>query len=168
MRAAATPARNHRPLLMAILAAALLLPALLALVPRQAEARVIWCAGDPAIVVNGNIVSVTAQIPLDRLQDVDYVEVVFHVPANAKVTAVINDSVLFEARPRVVYDQPPAVGLLRGTRMPVDIIVYHRGPTMPVAATTVALDSRTPIWTQGTSAAPLRLMTYSPVNLRLP
>src|SRR5688572_11430378 len=77
----------------------------------RAEARVVWCSGDPAIVVNGSVVSVTAHVPLDRLADIDHAEFIFHVPSNAKVTAVVNDSLLFEARIVVKKDLPAARGL---------------------------------------------------------
>lgn len=135
----------------------------------EAEARVVWCAGDPAIVVNGNLVDVNVHVPLFRLQDIDFVEVVFHVPSDARVTAVINDSLLFEARPRVVKDLPPAGrgSLLSGTDIPVEIIVHHRGRAMDVAATAVATGGGSRLWVQGTSAEPLRLTTWGALSLKL-
>ena len=168
MRADATPARTPRLVLAMMLAAAMLLPTIFALSPGKAEARMIWCAGDPAIVVNGSVVSVTAHLPLHRLSDVDHVEVVFHVPSNANVTAVINDSVLFEARPRVVYDLPAQrTGLFNPTKVMAEIIVHHEGDVMPVAATTISLGWGSSLWTEGTSAQPLTVTAYGLLNLRL-
>jgi hypothetical protein len=158
-----------RTVALAILAIALVPSALLAVRPSDAEARVVWCAGDPAIVVNGNLVDVNVHVPLARLSDIDYVEVVFHVPSDANVTAVINDSLLFEARPRVVKDLPAArtSKLLSGTDIPVEVIVHHRGPVLDVAATAVASGGGSRLWVQGTSAEPLRLTTWGWFNIKL-
>jgi hypothetical protein len=137
--------------------------------PSEADARVVWCAGDPAIIVNGNLISVTAHLPFDRLRDVDYVEVVFHVPSDAEVLAVINDSLLFEARPRVEYDKP-ANGrrrLFQRTEVTVDIIVHHKGATMDVAATTIAVGRGTKLWQQGRSDRALRVEASGALGLRL-
>ena len=133
-----------------------------------ADARGVWCSGDPTIIVNGNIVSVTVHVPLDRMKDLDYVEVIFHVPANANVTLLINDSILVPVKTRFVKDQPAQRGgLLSGTPIPVEIIAYHDGPPMPIAATTVATGWGTKLWTEGTSAAPLWVKTRGLLNLRL-
>lgn len=155
-----------RHVVLALVLLAMAPAALLARTPGTAEARLVWCAGDPAIVVNGSVVSVTVNIPLENLDDVDYVEVVFRVPANAKVTAVVNDSLLFEARPRYVKDLPAKSGLL-GTPITADVIVHHRGSDFPVAVTTVAGGKGTNLWHEGTTAAPLRVTTTGLLNLRL-
>jgi hypothetical protein len=156
-------------LALGLLALALAPLALFASRPSEAEARVVWCAGDPAIVVNGNVVSVTVHLPLDRLRDVDYVEVVFHVPGDASVTALINDSLLFEARTSYVRDLPRQGrrGLLSGTPVTAEIIVHHRGATVDVAATTIAIGRGTRLWQQGTSDEPLRVETRGALNLPL-
>lgn len=164
------PTMVPRPLSRRLLLAMLLLAAApLALFARpaaDAEARLVWCAGDPEIIVNGSVVSVTVHLPLENLPQVDYVEVVFHVPSNARVTGVINDSVLFEARPRVVQDLPAAYGLL-GTPVTAEVIVHQTGEAFPVAATILVSGSGTGLWTQGTSAAPLTVSTRGLLNLRL-
>lgn len=134
----------------------------------SAEARGIWCSGDPTIIVNGNVVSVTVHVPLDRLRDLDYVEVIFHVPSNADVKLLVNDSLLVPAKTRFVKDQPAQRGLLKGTTIPVEIVVHHDGAPMPVAATTLSLLGKgTSLWTQGTSSQPLWVKTSGLLNLRL-
>lgn len=133
---------------------------------RPAEARSVWCAGDPTILVNGNAVSVTVHVPVDRMKDLEYVEVVFHVPANADVKLLLNDSVLLPMKTRFVKDQPAQRGLF-GTAIPVEIIAHNRGPVMPVAATTIAVGKGTSLWTEGTSAQPLWVKTNGLLNLRL-
>lgn len=133
---------------------------------RPAEARAVWCSGDPTILVNGNAVSVTVHVPVDRLKDLDYVEVVFHVPTNADVKLLLNDSLLVPAKTRFVKDQPAQRGLL-GSEIPVEIIAHNRGPAMPVAATTIAVGKGTSLWTEGTSASPLWVKTTGLLNLRL-
>lgn len=138
------------------------------LTSRDAEARGVWCSGDPIIVVNGSVVSVTVHVPLDRLKDIDHVEVIFHVPSNAKVTAVINDSVLIPAKVRYVKDLPAERnGLLGGTTVLVEVVGHHEGAPMDIAATTVAVGKGSSLWTQGTTDAPLFVKTKGLLNLRL-
>ncbi|MGE5597369.1 MAG: hypothetical protein ACM3S1_15190 [Hyphomicrobiales bacterium] len=144
-----------------------LVPAAAFLQPADpAEARFVWCAADPTIIVNGSPVSVTVHLPFDRLRDVDYVEVRFHVPSNANVQAVVNDSLLFKAQTVIVKDQRPSWGLF-GTPVPVEIIVHHSGPDFDIAATGIVLGWGSSLWTQGTTAQPLTLTTYGLLNLRL-
>jgi hypothetical protein len=132
----------------------------------SADAMSVWCAGDPTILVNGNPVSVTVHVPADRLRDLDYVEVVFHVPANSNVTLLLNDSLLLPVKTRYVKDQPAQYGLF-GTKMPVEIISHNRGGTMPIGATSIALLKGTNLWVEGNSNAPLWINTTSLLNLRL-
>jgi hypothetical protein len=135
----------------------------------SAEARAVWCSGDPTILVNGNVVSVTVHVPLNRMRDLDYVEVIFHVPSNADVKLLLNDSLLVPAKTRYVKDQPATRGgLLSPTTIPVEIIAHSDGAPMPIAATTLSLLGRgTSLWTEGTSAAPLWVKTSGLLNLRL-
>lgn len=157
--------RSLRATLFAFVAAiALAAPFLSASGP--AEARAVWCSGDPTILVNGNAVSVTVHVPVDRLRDLDYVEVVFHVPANADVTLLLNDSLLLPAKTSFVKDQPAHRGLF-GTDIPVEIIAHNRGPAMPIAATTIAVGRGTTLWKEGTSSQPLWVTTRGLLNLRL-
>ena len=134
-----------------------------------AEARAVWCSGDPTILVNGNVVSVTVHVPLDRMNDLDHVEVIFHVPANADVKLLLNDSLLVPVKTRFVKDQPATRGgILSGTTIPVEIIAHHAGAPMPIAATTISLLGRgTSLWTQGNTSAPLWVKTSGLLNLRL-
>ncbi len=163
-----TPSLVRRALL-ALLLLAVAPVAMFAAHPSNADARVVWCAGDPAVIVNGNLVDVQVHLPFDRLRDVDYVEVVFHVPADAQVLAVINDSLFFKARPRVEKDLPAQgrARLLQSTDIPVDIIVHHRGQSMDVAATGVSTGWGSRLWIQGTSDQPLHLSTSGFLGLRL-
>jgi|GEM_PF-2119033 len=157
--------RPVRTAVLALVAAiALILP--LANGADSAEARGVWCSGDPTILVNGNAVSVTVHVPLDRMRDLDYVEVIFHVPSNADVNLLVNDSLLVPAKTRYVKDQPARRSLL-GTPIPVEVVAHHRGAPMPVAATTVAVGWGTTLWKQGMSNEPLWVTTYGLLNLRL-
>ena len=134
----------------------------------SADARGVWCSGDPTILVNGNAVSVTVHVPLDRMKDLDYVEVIFHVPANADVKLLVNDSILVPAKTRFVKDQPATRGgLLSATSIPVEIIAHHEGAPMPIAATTIAVGRGTSLWTEGTTDKPLWVKTTGLLNLRL-
>ena len=157
--------RPVRTTLFAIVAALALFAPLAGSVS-PAGARGVWCSGDPTILVNGNVVSVTVHVPADRMRDLDYVEVIFHVPANADVKLLVNDSILVPAKTRFVKDLPPQRGLF-GSALPVEIVAHHRGETMPIAATTIALGTGSSLWTQGTSAAPLWVKTSGLLNLRL-
>ena len=135
---------------------------------QTADARGVWCSGDPTILVNGNVVSVTVHVPLNRMKDLDYVEVVFHVPSNADVKLLVNDSILVPVKTRFVKDQPAnRGGLLSGTDIPVEIIAHHKGAPMEIAATTIAVGRGTSLWTQGTSDKPLWVKTRGLLNLRL-
>ncbi|MCA9823724.1 MAG: hypothetical protein KC470_13990, partial [Dehalococcoidia bacterium] len=158
-----------RRLLLAFLILAVVPAAMVGSRPSEADARVVWCAGDPAIIVNGNLVDVNVHIPLNRLREIDFVEVVFHVPADAEVLTVVNDSLFFEARPRVEKDLP-AQGRWRmfsKTDIPVEIIVHHGGTTMDVAATAVATGRGSKVWVQGTSDETLHIETSGFLGLRL-
>ncbi|MEX0782313.1 MAG: hypothetical protein WD557_06655 [Dehalococcoidia bacterium] len=157
--------RPFLPLAIALLAILAAIAAGLAS-PGKSEAKSVWCSGDPAIIVNGSVVSITAHMPLDRLRDIDHVEFVFHVPSNAKVTAVINDSVLFKAKIIVKKDLPAARGLF-GTPVVVDMTVQHEGDAFPVAVTTIVVGKGTKLWTEGTSSTPLTVRTTGLLNLRL-
>ncbi len=143
------------------IAAALLLATVLAVVvlfPTRVSARGVWCSGDPAIMVNGSAVSITAHLPSDRLADVEYVEFVFHVPSNATVVAVVNDSLIFEARITVKKDLP--ADYQPGTPVVVDMRVRHRGRAFEVAASAVATGSGSRVWVDGTSSSWLKIKTW--------
>ena len=93
----------------------------------DAKAAIVWCSGDPTILVNGNPVSVTVSVPTERLRDVDYVTITFHVPSNANVQAILNTSVLFREKTVIVKDQPPVYGLVANVRIPVEVTTTARG-----------------------------------------
>lgn len=139
----------------------LLLLAVLAITvlsPNKAEAAGVWCSGDPTIIVNGSVVSITAHLPLERVKDVEYVEFVFHVPANATVVAVVNDSLLFKAKITVKKDLPADYKL--GTPVTVDMRVRHKGKSFPDAATALATGGGSKVWVEGTSTSWLRIKTW--------
>ncbi len=146
----------HRLITAALLLLAVLGMALLS--PNKADARGVWCSGDPTIIVNGSAVSITAHLPMDRLADVEYVEFVFHVPANAIVGAVVNDSLLFPARITVKKDLPADYKL--GTPVTVDMRVRHKGKSFPDAATALATGGGSRIWVDGTSTTWLMIKTW--------
>ena len=131
-----------------------------------ASARSVWCAGDPTIIVNGNPVSVTVSVPLDELRDIQDVTVTYHVPANARVDAILNTGILFPEKTVVVHDQPAVYGLIAVSRIPVDIVVHHRGAAFEIRATQIALGG-TRLWVNGDSDTPLHTTTYGLLNLRL-
>jgi hypothetical protein len=159
------PLPSHARLILVLALAFIATFGLSSLTSRDADARVVWCSGDPTIIVNGSIVSVTVHVPLDRLRDVDHVEVIFHVPSNAKVTALINDSILIPAKMRYVRDLPAERGLLNGTTVVVEVVGHHKGAPMPIAATTIATGRGTSLWTQGTTEKPLVVTTKGLLNL---
>ncbi|MGE3076262.1 MAG: hypothetical protein AB7N24_10310 [Dehalococcoidia bacterium] len=136
--------------------------------PSSADARVVWCSGDPTILVNGNAVSVTVHVPMDRLDDLDYMEVIFHVPSNADVKLLLNDSLLVPAKTRFVKDQPPTRGgLFAVTDIPVEIISHNHGAPMPFAATAIAIGRGSRLWAEGNSNSPLWVKTSGFLNLHL-
>ena len=131
-----------------------------------AQAAVVWCSGDPTILLNGNPISVTVSIPTERLRDVDYVTITFHVPSNAKVQAVINTSMLFVEKTVIVKDQPPVYGLVASLRVPVEVTTHYRGDAFPIGTTVVStIGTRT--WISGRSDTVTRTSTTSFINLRL-
>jgi hypothetical protein len=132
----------------------------------DASAGLIWCSGDPTILVNGNPVSVTLSVPLDRLSSVDEVVVTFHVPSNAKVYAILNTSLLIPERTVIVKDQPAVYGLINKVRIPVEVTTRARGTAFPVGLTVIST-SGTRLWIQGRSDQTLSATTYSFLNLRL-
>ncbi|OAI39959.1 hypothetical protein AYO38_01300 [bacterium SCGC AG-212-C10] len=132
----------------------------------RADARGVWCAGDPAIIVNGSVVDVNVNIPLERLADVKDVDIVFHVPSNATVLATVNDSLVFKANIRVVKDLAPTRGLLN-TPVQVDITVNHRGTPFAFGATTIATGAGTRLWVDGNTTKTLRVSAVGLLALRL-
>jgi hypothetical protein len=148
--------------LTALLLAATLLLALSS--PNRAHAKSVWCAGDPAIIVNGSLVSITAHVPQDRVRDIKQVEFVFHVPSNAHVDAILDDSLLFRANITVQKDLPPAYGLV-STPINVEMTVEHRGKSFPIAASTIAVGGGTNLWVDGRSSETLHIQTIGLLNL---
>lgn len=132
----------------------------------HASAGLIWCSGDPTIIVNGNPISITLSVPPEKLGAVDEVVVTFHVPSNANVLAVLNTSLLFRERTVIVKDQPAVRGLIGKVRIPVDVTTHARGSAFPVGLTVVSTFG-TRLWTQGSSDEPMSATTYSLLNLRL-
>lgn len=132
----------------------------------DAKAAVVWCSGDPTILVNGNPVSVTVSVPTERLRDVDYVTITFHVPSNANVQAILNTSVLFREKTVIVKDQPPVYGLVANVRIPVEVTTTARGTAFPIG-TTVVSTIGTRVWIDGSSNKVTRTETNSLFNLRL-
>lgn len=132
----------------------------------NANAAIIWCSGDPTIIVNGNPISVTVSIPPDRLKDVDTVTVTFHVPANAQVLAVLNTSLLFREKTVIVKDQPAVKGLLARVNIPVEVTTTHRGRDFPIGMTVISTFG-TRLWINGNSDTVTRATTTSLLNLRL-
>jgi len=133
---------------------------------QSASARTVWCAGDPTIIVNGNPVSITVSVPLDRLSDIDDVTVTYHVPSNANVAATLNTGILFREKTVIVKDQPPMRGLVTISKIPVDITVHHRGSSFGTGATEVALGG-TRLWVDGNSDTVLHATTYGLLNIGL-
>ena len=130
---------------------------------KPAEARGVWCSGDPLIVVNGTIVDVTVHVPLESLGKVQRAEIVFHVPSNA-IAAVVNDSLLFPAKVTIVRDQPPTRLLAAGYKIPVEIKVVAWGPAFDVAATVIA-EGGGNLWVAGRSGVVTTVTTWAKIGL---
>ena len=128
-----------------------------------AEARGVWCSGDPAILVNGTLVDVNVNVPLDKLGSVQRAEVVFHVPSNA-IVVVVNDSLLFPAKVTVVRDQPPTSLLAAGYKIPVEVNVVASGPAFDIAATVVAVGGGD-LWIPGRSGEVTKVTTWVALGL---
>jgi hypothetical protein len=132
---------------------------------QHTNAMGVWCSGDPTILVNGNPVSITVSVPMDRIRDIDDVTVTYHVPKNADVALTLNTGILFRETAVIVKDQPAVRGgLIAVTKIPVDVTVHHRGSDFPIATTTIALGG-TDLWNQGDSATVLHANTYGLLNL---
>ena len=61
----------------------------------RASAGLSWCAGDPVISVNGQLISVVVSVPSDKVDNVEMATVVFHVPSNADASIVFVDQQYF-------------------------------------------------------------------------
>jgi hypothetical protein len=84
----------------ALAAAALLslaaLAALFAFAPGVARAGLSWCAGDPILDIEGNVVSVVVYVPPDELGNIDGdVEVTITVPTDTDVEVLLIDETYF-------------------------------------------------------------------------
>ena len=132
----------------------------------RANAMVVWCAGDPAIIVNGNLVDVTVSIPLNELSSVSDVTVTYHVAKNANVLLSLNTGILFHEKIVVVKDQPAQYGLLSVSKIPVDVTVHYTGAAFPIGVTQVSLLG-THLWINGMSDQVTHATAYSLLNLRL-
>jgi len=98
------------------------LGSLFALRPHAAKAGLAWCASDPVISVNGKLISVTINIPAERVRDVEKAQVVFHVPVNVDARVVFVDQRWFPETARIVKDQPYWDGN-RSLKVPVEVFV---------------------------------------------
>lgn len=161
---------SHRPTIVRGLAVAVVALAIsvMSLLPstRDASAQGVWCSGDPTILVNGNPVSVTVSVPLDRLSSVNSATVVFHVPRNANVI-VLNTSLLIREKTVIVRDQPATYfSLFAKTKIPVDVTFDYDGDALPVGLTVVALNG-TNLWQTGMSNQTMHATTYGLLGLRL-
>jgi len=142
------------------------LAAMLSMGVGRASAMVVWCAGDPTVLVDGNPVSVTVSVPLDKLSSIDDVTVTYHVPSNANVSLALNTGILFREKIVIVKDQPAVHGLVAVTKMPVDIVTHYRGAAFPIGATQVALGG-THLWLNGSSDQVLHTTAYGLLSLHL-
>lgn len=89
----------------------------------DAEARVVWCSADPIISVNGQLISVTVNVPSDKVDQVNKAVVVFHVPSNATAEVVFVDQTLFPEEAVIVFDGKPWNGKGK-LGVKVDVTVY--------------------------------------------
>jgi len=132
----------------------------------RANALVVWCAGDPAIIVNGNPVDVTVSVPLSELSSISDVTVTYHVAKNANVLLGINTGILFHEKIVIVKDQPAQYGLLSVSKIPVDVTVHYTGAAFPIGVTQIALGG-THLWINGMSNQVTHATAYSLLNLGL-
>lgn len=95
-----------------------LLAGLLAFSPGRARAGLAWCASDPVVLVNGQLISVEVNVPADQVENVRLAAVTFHVPVNVSAKVVFVDQSLFPETARIVWDREP---WKRGDKLRVDI-----------------------------------------------
>jgi len=139
------------------------LAAILSMGVGRASAMVVWCAGDPTIIVNGTPVSVTVFVPFDEISSVSDVTVTYHVAKDANVRPGLDTPTLFHETVVIVKDQPAQYGSLSVSNIPVDITVHHTGHNFAIRATQVALGG-TSLWRNGSSATVLHGITHSQIN----
>ncbi len=121
----------RRAALTGVIVLAALLLGLFAMRPGKASAGLAWCASDPIISVNGQLISVAINVPIDEVRNVGEANVTFHVPWNVDARVVFVDQSLFPERARIVKDQPAWNG--RSTlRIPVEVEVESKDHRFPV------------------------------------
>ncbi len=103
-----------------------------------ANAGLSWCADDPLIYIDGHLVDVNAQAPLEQLGNISG-DVVFtvHAPKGSTVKVVLETSVWFPVRTVVLKDQPAWNGKTKLT-VPIEIDVTPKSGSFPIRGT--ALD----------------------------
>jgi hypothetical protein len=128
---ALTAPHARRTALTGVIVLAALVLALFAMRPGRASAGLAWCASDPIISVNGQLISVAINVPVDEVGNVDEAQVTFHVPSNVDARVVFVDQSFFPERARIVKDQAAWNG--RSTlKIPVDVVVESEHHWFPI------------------------------------
>ncbi|MCC6381590.1 MAG: hypothetical protein IT304_03730 [Dehalococcoidia bacterium] len=128
------PSRPRTAASLALLLLLAVLAGIWAFSPGRARAGLAWCAADPVISVNGQLISIEVNVPADQVKNVRLAAVTFHVPRNASAKIVFVDQSLFPQTATIVKDREawePGEKL----RVYIEVSVYSRdGSRFDVAA----------------------------------
>lgn len=127
----------------------------------RAGASQSWCADDPVIRVNGQLISVTVNVPTSQVGRVQGAEVVFHVPVNVSASVVYVGQTYFPETAVILFDQPAWDGVSK-MKVPVDVLVRASG-SFPIAVETLDATG-TKNWTDGEANERLTVKTLGYVR----
>jgi hypothetical protein len=88
--------------------------------PDRADAWEVWCFDDPIIAVNGNLVDVQVQMPLNHLLTMRRTTLTIVIPSNARGAVVLDDISAFPMTTQISRTGPAWNG--RGG-IPITIVV---------------------------------------------
>lgn len=159
--ARSSPTDRRNVLALAVIVAAIAL-ALFFMRPERAKAGLAWCASDPIISVNGQLISVVINVPVDQVENVEEAVVTFHVPWNVDAKVIFVDQSFFPEKARIVKDQPAWNGRSK-LAIPVDVYVESEHRSFPIRVKVMDATG-TPAWYDGFSDRRLSFTTYGYVR----
>lgn len=140
------------------LLAGLLLAAVLMVLAGGASAYELWCADDPVVAVEGRLLDIQVQMPVDHLLEMRSTTLTVVIPRNTTGAVVVDDVSAFPMRTSIAPTGPPWAGT---GGVPVTLVVEVEAATSyPIRL--VATSLTTSVMVEGTANVPLRLPLVLP------
>jgi hypothetical protein len=142
-------------LLLSLMVALLALP----MAARPAQAIETWCADDPIVSVNGRLLDIQVQMPVDKLLTMRSTTLTVIVPANVPAAVILDDVSAFPMRTTISRTGPAWNGS-GGIPIVIEVHVVSRSdyPVRLVARPLLDLTTLLAAWTaEGTTNRTLRM-----------